>query len=255
MNRGNIKVAGNADILPGEYESIRIMGNAKSVGDVTAEKMIVMGAADFKGNLQLGTVSVHGDAVIRGNVKAESLKVNGKLIVEGNCEVNHLTVNGDFRVSCEVQCNTVTVKGDFILQQKLVAKDVNVLGDLRTTTDIECDDIKVLGRIQCDGLLNAENVNLYPKGNSYCKEIGASNIKMLRNHNNPVVNLFFKNSFGQIECDVVEGDFIEIESAKIRELRGKQIDLVNYCTIEQVEYQDSLIVSENSTVRECKQVS
>lgn len=50
---------------------------------------------------------------------------------------------------------------------------------MRNKSNIECEDIKVYGVIKCDGLLNGENICLF-RGGSYCKEIGATNIKIGR---------------------------------------------------------------------------
>ena len=50
MSKGEIKVAGNGVITKGEYTSIKIMGNAKSEGRVTADTIKIMGNAKFEGD-------------------------------------------------------------------------------------------------------------------------------------------------------------------------------------------------------------
>lgn len=249
MDKPSIKIAGDGFISPGDYENIKIMGNAKSNGDVKCEDVKINGDAKFSGDLEFRKFKVNGDSDIKGNLKAGNLKVNGNLYVNGSCEIDELIVNGDCKVDCNIKCNNVTIRGDLKLRKNLYAKEIKIYGDSKIEGNIECEAITIQGAINCNGLLNAENVYIYPRGIAYCKEIGATNIEIVK----PKDISFFKfkiswDARGSFKGDLIEGDFIKLENVVVKDVRGKDISLISNCEIDSIEYTESLDVSKDSTV-------
>ena len=60
------------------------------------------------------------------------------------------------------------------------------------------------------------------------------------------VTLFDK--MGTLSCNLIEGDSIYLEKSNVKNIRGKEIKLINKCSVDNVEYNDVLEVSSDSTV-------
>lgn len=250
MEKQKIFIAGDGFISSGDYESIKIMGSAKSSGDIKSGEVKVNGDARFNGKLEFGRFKVNGDAYIIGNIKAGNIKINGNLDIDGSCEFDTMVVNGDCEINCDIRCNNVTIRGDMKIRKNLYAKEIKIYGDSKIEGNIECEDIKVYGGINCKGLLNAENIFINPRGRSYCREIGATNIEISKTNNIS----FFKiklpwDGRGTFRGEVIEGDFIKLENTEVKDLRGKDISLISKCKIENIEYTDNLEVSSDSIVQ------
>ncbi|MCC0685216.1 polymer-forming cytoskeletal protein [Clostridioides sp. ZZV14-6345] len=249
MEKGSIKILGEGFVSSGEYESIKIVGSAKSKGNIKSDEVKVLGDAKFEGDINIKNFVVNGKAVIRGNLKAERVRVNGQLNIDGDAEIDDLVITAQQKVDGKLKCNNVTIRGQLSVNENMYAQNIKIYGEMRNKSNIECEDIKVYGVIECDGLLNGENIYVYSGGGSYCKEIGATNIKIGRSKDVfslvKIINIFS----GKFKCDLIEGDTIELEDASIKDIRGKSVSLVDNCDVGNIEYSDNLSISDNSTVK------
>lgn len=245
----NVKVMGNAKIQ-GDIvvDEVKIMGNAKSEGKIMANIIKVMGNADFGGNIEAGECKISGNATIKGNVSIVRLKVSGDLIIDGDCKVQELSVTGKVKISGWVEGNNISSKGGLTLNNPLKAKYLKVYGELTTPTDISGDEIIVEGKLKCEGLLNAETITIHNFEQSYCKEIGATTLKVEK----PKYHLLWLSYHkkGNLTCDTIEADSMSLEKVMSREIRGKQITLSNECDIQVVEYSEQFNKTDDSIVRE-----
>jgi len=252
MDKGNIKISGNGTISEGEYEEIKIMGNANSNGEIKADFIKVMGSAHFDNNIEVKECTVMGDAVIRGKIIAKKFKVNGNLTIVGDCEVEELTVNGRTNIDGVMECNNVVLRGDMILSKACQAKTLKVYGGVNANSDLLGEEINIDGRIKCKGLLSGENVCLHAFEDSYCKEIGATKLVVEK----PAYHFLWfgygkKNS---LSCDLIEADDIQLGYTKAKIVRGKQITLTKQCEIDTLEYSAQYTKGENCEVREVTKV-
>lgn len=252
MNKGNMKLAGNGEIIEGEYQEIKIMGNATSCGAVKADTIHIMGGAHLNGNIETGECVIHGNAVIKGNIVAESMKVNGNFNLEGDCRINELTVNGKTEVDGVFECNNVVLRGDMFITKGCQTKELKVYGGVRAQADVLGEKITIEGRIDCKGLLSAEEIYLHASRESYCKEIGATKLVVEK----PFYHLFWsgfskKNS---LSCDLIEADEIKLENTNAKIVRGKQIHLVKACQVDTLEYSEQYTKGEACEIREVTKV-
>lgn len=255
MEKNNIKIAGSGFINGGSYGKIKIMGSASSTGDVCGEHVVINGDASFNGNLDFNYFKVNGDARIDGHLKASEVKLNGDLTISGSCEIDKLVVNGDFKIDGAIKCNNVTIRGDLKGKDSVYANELNIYGRLKIDKNVEGENIKIHGDIKCDGLLTGEKIVIYPSGRSTCKEIGATNLDVLKYKS---IGIWpFRISFGNrgtLKCDLIEGDNISLEKTTAKTIRGKNVSLLSKCEVGNIEYSDTVEISTDSTVKSSTKV-
>lgn len=238
----NITIAGDGYISEGSYDKIKVMGNATSSGNINTEILKINGEARFNGNIESKEIKVNGECKITGSLETKKLKVNGDTVITGDCKVESLIVNGDLCVFGALKCNNVTIRGDLEVSKNLNSSYMKVYGDLKVKENIEVEDINIYGRINCEGLLTGENILIFPKGISKCKEIGATNIEVDKPNIGfwKVIFSLGYGSMGKLQCDIIEGDSIKIKNTKAEQLNGNSIKLISNCEIGTIEYSDSL---------------
>ena len=97
----SIKISGDGFISKGEYDVVKIMGDASSIGDVYAREVKINGDAEFRGNLDFGKLNIRGNTYINGDIKvyAKEININGLVKVKGNIECENITIKGS--IQCE----------------------------------------------------------------------------------------------------------------------------------------------------------
>ena len=247
----DIKIMGDGFISPGEYEKISVMGDATSTGNVKAIQVKVNGNAVFSGDCDFGSLKINGDATIKGSLISNYLKINGDLTVDKNCELDTLIVRGDAKFNYDIECNNVTIYGDTNIKGNLKAKEVRVIGHISVDGDIECENIVIDGSIDCNGLINSEDITIYLKGKSRCNEVGATNINIRKQNNKSILTFLSLSSIltKSFKCSTIEGDYIKLKNCDITNIRGKQVDIISNCNIDNIEYTSNLNISKNSTVK------
>ena len=227
----NINVFAASSITGGVYNKIRVFGAADINGDVTAESLSVYGAADFNGNCDIKDMSIKGACDFKGYVKAVNLDVKGACDFNGDVHIEFLKIYG-----------AVSFK-----QKVSRATDIKIYGVVEVET-LEADTIMVKGVLECKEQLNADFIEINSNSESEIKEIVGSKIiiqpdkKMFKKLGKPVV------------VDLVEGDEIELENVKAKVVRGNTVKIGKYCEIERVEYNDTLVVSNKSDVKESEKI-
>lgn len=245
MSKGNINITGNGTIVAGEYTSIKVLGNAEIEGEVSAEQITIMGNANIKHNVDVGKMIIHGNATVEGTIRGEEIKILGNLKVNGSVEGGKLDVKGDCSIGRKANCEEVKIAGDLEVEESCVFHRLYLLGELSAKGDITGESIEIKGRIQCSGLLNAENITVYSYANSFCKEIGATNVKIMLPS---VFARIFHFGADTFRGEVVEGDTLLLEKVSLQTVRGNSIAISKNSKVEQVEYVTDLQVSSNSTV-------
>ena len=198
--------------------------------------------------IESGECKIYGNATIKGNVSIVRLKVDGDLTLEGECKVQELTVNGMTTINGVVEGSNIVAKGGLILNRPLKAKSLKVYGELNTSSEINAEEVLIEGNLECESLLNAEMITIHTFEHSYCKEIGATTLKVER----PMYHLLWLSYHkkGCLTSDVVEADVMKLENVTAKEVRGKDISLFDGCNIELVEYMGEFNKTSDSVVKE-----
>ncbi len=252
MEKGRIKIAGNGTIQSGTYEEIKVMGNASAKGNIVADRIKIMGETKFEGDVESNECTILGRCEITGNIKVGRLKVNGECIINGICEAEELIVNGSSNVSGEVICKHVVVRGRLKLNEDCRSNSIKVYGQMMTSCNISCEEITIEGKFDCKELLNAEKVYVHTTTHSYCKEIGATYVEVLK----PIYHFLWlsyhkKNTF---TCELIEADEMKLENVVAKVVRGKSIELVHNCDINTIEYSEVYREGDNCMVKEATKI-
>ncbi|MGL5642186.1 MAG: hypothetical protein ACRDDM_07955, partial [Paraclostridium sp.] len=70
-----------------------------------------------------------------------------------------------------------------------------------------------------------------------------------------VVGNIDSDSFSTSGNCKIEGDYIKLENCDITNIRGKQVELISNCNIDNIEYTSNLNISKNSNVKNHVKIS
>ncbi len=242
----NMRISGSGSIPTGEYEEISISGSGHCDGPIRCQSFSVSGSGRMEGSLSCNDLlRTSGSFRASGSVEAGSVRISGSCHIDGDC-----TVRENFSVS-----------GSCRLGQKLsVQGEMRVSGSCRVGGDVEAESALLAGRVQCGGLLNAENVEIKASGSDSCTvgSIGCSRIEVRRETFSEFRFFIFKwqvgknagkSSFVLNVADSIEGDELYLEYTKAKRVSGRKIVLGEGREIETIQYSESL---EGTTVNDCK---
>lgn len=235
---GNLSITGNSDMVGGQYNKIRIIGEGTIAGDVECNRMKCVGTFDLEGDLKAADVAVVGTVTVLGDIEADTMKITGTISAGGNVVLKKLSCSG-----------SIESKGN------LLSEEIELNGHVITQGDCEAEVLKGRGIFTIGGLLNVGELDIKLYHDCQAKEIGAERINIRRasllNH----LNFFFKPSAGAIlSAAIIEGDEIYLEHTKARIVRGKRVTIGPGCEIELVEYKEHYSEAKGTAVKEKRKV-
>ena len=244
----DMNIAGSGQIAPGEYKNIRISGSGHLGDSVRCESLHSAGSVNG-GNLTCNKeLHTAGSCHFSGNVKVESMKCSGGSHVGGDLEAaESVSFAGGNHVGGDLKCKQLQVSGKS-----------NVGGD------VEAETVKVRGAISCEGLLNAEEVDIEHDGNSEIGSIGGSKITIYKRHGSVEKKRFRLLLFSRLVRKVadgtvrvktsVEGDEIALEGVVAPRVSGRIVAIGAGCDIELVQYSEQVEVSPEAKVGKTERI-
>lgn len=252
----DMKISGSGVIGAGEYEDIKISGSAKVRGPIRcksfsasgavggnesiecAESFRVSGSGSFDGSIKAGCVGVAGAFSCKGSVsasgKAAKCSDNAKLL--GNIK----------------ECLGTLKDGD-----------ISIAGAANIDGDVEAEIVKIDGKLDCSGLINAEEIDIAFDSGMDIGSIGGSRISIYRSHSRsrrisrlPLISSLL-SSVGAGKVDVktaIEGDVIAIENVRVPRVSGRIVAVGEDCEIDLVQYTEQIEVSPNAKVGKIEKV-
>jgi cytoskeletal protein CcmA (bactofilin family) len=223
-------LAGAGKLSGGDYTRVSISGAGKVTGDLKAEELRISGAGKVEGNVEATQVSVSGGASFAGSVTADEMSVSGAARIGGDAKVKELKCSGTFRVT-----------------RSVTAEYVKVSGHIHVGGNLEAEIFKASGGFTIDGLLAADKIEVRLGGKCHAAEIGGEKIEILRGGFRErgilldgLVRMFSGGGMAELKAGTIEGDDIELEDTTADAVRGKRIKLGPGCSIESVEYGETL---------------
>ena len=228
----SIKISGDGFISKGEYDVVKIMGDASSIGDVYAREVKINGDAEFRGNLDFGKLNIRGNTYINGDIKVSKSKINGDFLVDGNTDIDEFVLTRNCKFSFDIRCDIIHKTGDIYVENNIYAKEININGLVKVKGNIECENITIKGSIQCEGTLKAQSASIYPYSESDCNEIKSSKIEILKYKRRNILNLC-KEKYGRFSCKLMKGDDIKLENTDVEYIEyTKNLNISEDCKIE-----------------------
>lgn len=225
-------VAGVGKIPSGNYENISISGFGTIYGDIQCNKVEVSGMGKSLGKIDCKDLYVSGTFKSKEDVKSsEEINISGV---------------GKFK---SIDCNYINVSGKIALDKDLNFNRVNMEGWLTVLENCQGQEFIVDGKVNIKGLLSADIINISLRGKSYVKEMGGEEI-LIKNDSGITVKIFglSKTISSCMECDLIEGDKINIENTRCKIIRGEDITIGEGCIIDKIECSGKLNINEKSKV-------
>jgi cytoskeletal protein CcmA (bactofilin family) len=218
--RPNAKIAGAGEVAGGTYGDVTIAGAGTVRGDVDATLLKIAGTADVQGKVVAKTVKVSGAATFYGDVQAGEFTVSGTSEVRAGVGAGLLKIAG-----------VCTITGS-VNAQRLVIRGTTKIGG-----DVQAELFDARGVFSVGGLLNAGTISIELYGGCDAHDIGGEKIDVKLGK--PWAFLPF---FGDrnLTADTIEGDTIYLENTRAKVVRGANVTIGPDCSIDLVEYSDSL---------------
>jgi cytoskeletal protein CcmA (bactofilin family) len=250
--QNNIKISGSSSVGGGVFNQVKINGSGKIISDIECEVFSCNGSSIVEGNLKAETIKVSGSADIEGNVTAEEITVSGNSEIDGNLDCEVIKVNGSASIKGNVKGKEILINGTSNIEGNVSSEEVEVRGQAKIKGDCEAEVFISRGNFKINGLLNAGNIDLELLRHCEAKEIGGENIIVRKNIENAGVKKLIKFLVSQsndyLTADVIEGDKIYLEYTQAKVVRGNTIEIGPGCSIESIEYKETLEIDENAKV-------
>ena len=230
--KSDMNINGTGTINEGEYNKISIAGVGRLKGNVIANSVSISGTCSGEGILKCKDIDISGYMRYKGEVHSDgNLNVNGYMKIKENLYFNEATISGSVKA-----CEGITFNNAFIS------------GSISSKKNCEGTNFKCNGMINIDGLLSADNINITIYKSANVKEIGGENIEVRSDkkiNNIPLVGKIFSN---KLIAETIEGDYVYLENTSAKKVSGKTVIIGKNCNIEEVNYEVSLEVNNNSKV-------
>ncbi len=238
----DLNISGSGQVTPGEYGTIRVSGSAHLGDAVRCKSLHVAGSANGYNVVCENDIRISGSCGFSGNVSAGSLGVSGGSAFGGDIEVEErVTISGGMSCDGNVKC-----------------KQLQVSGNTKISGDVEAELAKIRGALDCEGLLNAEEVDIEFEKSMEVGSIGGSKIVIYKRHGEEkkkkarltlFSSLIKKTTVGTVYVNsAIEGDEIALEGVVCPRVSGRVVAIGADCEIELVQYSEQVEISPEAKV-------
>ena len=239
----DIKISGSGMIGGGEYGAVRISGSGTLKDTVRCEELRVSGSARSDGEIACtGEVAISGSAHTEKDLSGEGIAVSGSLRASSVAAQKELRVSGSVRA-----------------QEKIRAGSVKFSGSL-SCRELEAERVEGSGVIRCEGLLNAEDVDLAFRSRCTVGSIGGGTVR-IRPHKNretavrlPLLSSLFGGADEFEVTEAIEADTAALEGVKAERVTCRIAAIGAGCTIDLLQYSETAEISPDATVKKCEKV-
>lgn len=238
----DLNISGSGHITPGEYDTIRISGSGQLGDAVRCKNLYVSGSANGSNVDCEKDFHISGSCGFSGKVSAGNIAISGGSSFGGDIEVKErVAVSGGMSCRGDIKC-----------------KQLQVSGNSKVSGDVEAELAKIRGALDCEGLLNAEEVDIEFEKSMEVGSIGGSKIAIYKRHGEekkkrarlPLFASLIKRSTAGAVCvnNSIEGDEIALEGVVCPRVSGRVVAIGADCEIELVQYSEQVEVSPEAKV-------
>ncbi|MDO5520434.1 MAG: polymer-forming cytoskeletal protein [bacterium] len=239
-------------IPEGEYQSVKVNGNATNSGFVCANTIEIKGSATLKETVEAASITIDGDLSLTGIIRTEELIIRGNAEILGKIEAETIVIDGNCEIKDEVTAKTITIKGSAHIESVLTAEELKIELLLTGKDTIKASHMEVVGRIEFDGTIESEVFIAKAFHRGYVKTVKAGQIELMHPFflMHPT-SLFYRDIFtiDQVECNRIYAESIGISSIK-----AEDIELSKRCIVEDAEYLNSLTATENCRILNAEKI-
>ncbi len=238
----DLNISGSGQVVPGEYDTIRVSGSAHLGDAVRCKNLHVSGSANGYGVVCEKDFHISGSCAFSGKVSAGNVAISGGTSFGGDVEVTEkIAISGGMRCDGDIRC-----------------KQLQISGNGKVSGDVEAELAKIRGALDCEGLLNAEEVDIEFEKSMEIGSIGGSKIVIYKRHGEekkkkarlPLFSSLIKRTtVGEVRVNnAIEGDEIALEGVVCPRVSGRVVAIGADCEIELVQYSEQVEVSPEAKV-------
>ena len=238
----DINISGSGHVTPGEYDTIRVSGSAQLSDGVRCKNLHVAGSANGHNVVCENELRISGSCGFSGRVSAGTVGIaGGSSFGEGLEAKERISISGGMSCDGAVKC-----------------KHLQVAGNAKVSGDVEAELAKIRGALDCEGLLNAEEVDIEFEKSMEVGSIGGSKIVIYKRHGEekkkrarlPLFSALIKRTTVGTVCvnNSIEGDEIALEGVTCPRVSGRVVAIGADCEIELVQYSEQVEVSPDAKV-------
>ncbi|MDA8442978.1 MAG: polymer-forming cytoskeletal protein [Peptococcaceae bacterium] len=253
----DLSISGVGKTPGGKFRDVDISGLGKVLGDVEAERVVISGKGTIEGNAVVTRkMEISGMGTITGNVTGGEISSSGTGAIDGLVDVQMVESSGNLRVSGEAKIKELFCSGRCRFDKSLKGEKVTSHGLLSAGGDVEVEEFHAQGSFSVDGLLNAHHIDVEIHGYCQAKEIGGEDIRVrsgkyisasiLAKLINPFLGT--GRQLDKLTANLIEGTNVSLEYTSAKIVRGNKVIIGPNCTIDLVEYTDSLEVNPRAQV-------
>ena len=231
----DMNISGSGSVGSGEYNNVSVSGSAR-VGDIRCVNFTASGAANC-GKVECEQRFTASGSCGAAEIKAGTLHASGSLRCGGD-----MTVDDEVKVSGSTHCGNLKcgrLKGS---------------GSTDVDNDIEAENIYVTGKIECGGLMNAEEITIRFSNNMEIGSIGGSKIEIVKDDIKNRIKIPFLSAILQpanatvTVHNSIEGDEITVDNLKTPRVSGRIVKIGKSCEIDLVQYAESVEIDPEAKV-------
>ena len=244
-----MNISGSGSIAAGEYnESIKVSGSGRLKGNVRCISLSCSGAVRADGSVTCSEkVGVSGSCHIENGLNAQNMSASGSIKVGGNINADEsVKISGSLNCGGSVRCVSLSCSGSMSVGGEIAAKEV-----------------RVTGRIKCDGLLNAEKIDIDLGGASVTSAVGSmggSEIKVLNSKGGkaisrmPLLKHIVGGSGSLTVKELIEGDVVALEYTTVPKVVGRIVAIGAGCEIDLVQYSEEIEIHPKAKVEKYEKI-
>ncbi|MDO5294121.1 MAG: polymer-forming cytoskeletal protein [bacterium] len=241
-----LNIEADGMIPEGEYQSVKVNGNATNSGFVCANTIEIKGNATFNETVEAASITIDGDLSLTGIIRTEQLIIRGNAEILGKIEAENIVIDGNAEIKDEVTAKEITFKGNVQSESVLTAEKIKMELVLTGKDTIRAGHMEVVGRIEFDGTIEAEVFIAKAFHRGYIKVLKAGQIELMH-------PFFLMHPTSLIYRDIFTVDHIECnriyaESIGVSSIKAEDIELSKRCIVEEAEYLNTLIATENCRI-------
>ncbi len=231
----NMQIAGSGHIGPGEYEEISISGSGDAHGLVRCENFHVAGSA-----------------------KGEEIECKNEFHVAGSCHISERIKANEIHIAGNLSCGQ---HGEEQKETAVKCTKLAVAGSADVKGDVEAECVEVHGRLNCSGLINAEEITIEYESKLSLGSVGGSKIAIYQSENfkkkkkvKPLFSFLRRSSSTEQTVAAVrvlgtiEGDSIALEGVSAKQVSGRIVAIGAECDIELVQYSEQVEIHPEAKV-------
>lgn len=238
----DLNISGSGQIMPGEYDTIRVSGSGRLEGMVRCQNLYTSGSVGGNSVVCENDINTSGSCNFSGDISTGNLVVSGGSSFGGNVEAREkIAISGGSSFRGTVKC-----------------KQLQLSGGSKIGGDVEAEFIKIRGAADCDGLMNAEEIEIEFEKGMEVGSIGGSKIVIYKRHGEekkkrarlPLFSSLIKRRTLGTVCvkNSIEGDEIALEGVVTPRVSGRVVAIGADCEIELVQYSEQVEVSPEAKV-------